>query len=211
MNINMNEIRKKSLDILKDRGVPYHPHLPLLDENLELRSKEDVCNRVLIDYAIFALANGGGSKFYSSWLQENAVLELLTEDEKKLFKGKLDKTSKNEAFWRLQTLYTYCWIGKIIDHFSWPGSGVDYHEMFEYIPEEISVKSFKKKFKFRDIKEIVQQLDVYYNMHASLIHHELWTDKKQLEAYEIGVFIERRLALEWVLSSLSIEDISLDT
>lgn len=211
MYVDINEIRKKTLDTLKKHSVPCHPNLPLLDENIKIKSKEDICNRILIDYAIFALANDGGIKFYSNWLKENNLWELLSDEEKNLFKKKLDKALKNEAFWRLQTLYTYCWIGKIIDHFDWPGTNVDYHKMFEYIPEEISVESFKNNFQLRDIKDIVQQLDIYYNMHASLLHTELWNDEKKLETYEIGVFIERRLALEWVLSSLPLEDISLDT
>ncbi|KIM11452.1 MAG: hypothetical protein KU37_04340 [Sulfuricurvum sp. PC08-66] len=211
MYVNMYEIRQKTLNVLKKYEVPIHPSLPLLDEDVFCKSKDKIANRILIDYAIFALAHEGGQDFYSAWLQENCVWNDMSENEKNFFRSKLDKKVMRKADWKLMTLYTYCWIGKIVEELQWPGTGADYNEMFHNIPEEISVESFRKNFQLREIKEIVQQLDIYYNVHASLVHAELWNNKKQLENFEIGVFIERRLALEWALSTLNIDDISLDT
>ena len=56
------------------------------------------------------------------------------------------------------------------------------------------------------------KLDFYYCLHAAVRHPEMWASKRKIIEFCYGDILERRRALEWLVSpTTGWHDITLDT
>lgn len=210
--INTSEIRANTARLLRERDIPLHPHLPLLDVKA-FRSPEDICKKIVTLYSLAGLANGAEGDLLKEWLIEDGFWKFLTESEKKNFEvDDLNTSLINELSWKQESLYTLSWCGKFVDSLFWPTSECDLSNIFHLIPPEKSFSDFSNSFEMRKESELVENLDIYYCLHTSLVHPEIWADQESKNQLKIEVVLERRQALEWVCnSSTSWQDINLDT
>ncbi|RLA51911.1 MAG: hypothetical protein DRR42_09070 [Gammaproteobacteria bacterium] len=207
---DMQKVRNRTESLLFSEGVPLHPNLPVI-ENVSLRAGEDVAKKIVALYAMAGLANGADGESLREWLmEENGWNYLSTEDKLKLESVSLSQTDLNELSWKQESLYALSWSGSLIGKMIWPDSEANLESVFDLIPPEKPIKSFVRNFVLRPERELVEELDLYYCLHAAAVHPELWGRKDM--KLKMEVILERRQALEW-LCSMSIEwkDIPLDT
>ena len=207
---NMEDVRIKTLSVLQKNDVPFNPNLPLLDE-VSFRSADDVCKRIVSLYALAGLANGAKGDLLKEWLIDEGGWEFLSKDEqRKLERGELSQAELNELSWKQESLYTLCWCGGLVDKLAWPAYETDLTSIFPLIPPEKSIPEFFDSFSLRSSSQLIGELDLYYSLHAAMMHPELW-DKKNTRL-KIEVILERRQALEWICStSVLWNEVSLDT
>lgn len=210
--INMELARKKSLSLLSERSIPAHPYLPLL-EMTSLKSPFEVGQKIVTLYSLAGLANGADGRLVKEWLIAENCWGFLSDAEKSMFSSvNLSREELNELSWKQESLYALCWCVSIIDNMTWPSVEADLSEVFSHIPPEVSVSSFVGSLVLKKEKDIVQMLDLYYCLHASAIHPELWERGEVSSQLKIEVILERRHALEWVFSkTIQWDDITLDT
>ena len=72
-------------------------------------------------------------------------------------------------------------------------------------------KAFRDRAELRAESTIIEQCDLAYSIHWAIVDTELKKTQLPAQAVEPYVVIERRRALEWMLTDECWEDISLDT
>ena len=199
--------------MLIKHDIPIHPNLPLIDLGKPRTSKE-VCERIIALYALAGLANGAAGYLLKDWLIDEGGLGFLSTHEQQLLNNYdgLNPEEINELSWKQESLYVLCWSGSLVDKVVWPTKEADLNNVFGLIPPETSFAKFFTSFNLRSFEEIAKQLDVYYCLHAAMRHPEIWIDNTQSRSLKMEAILERRQALEWVLSpSTDWDEISLDT
>ncbi len=206
------EIRNQSIITLDQKGIPINRNLPILD-NLLLRSKEDIASRLVIQYAFAGLADEASPEFIKEWLEENNLFNELNDNERNFLISKsLTDEQINELSWKQESLWALCWVGKLSSELGFPIRECDLSNIFSNIPPDVDCQDFISNFLVRDEWEIIRAVDLYYCLHSSYRHPELWIDKDFPASLKIEVLLERRLALEWVVDpNTTWQDISLDT
>lgn len=206
------EIRNQSIITLDQKGIPTNRNLPVLD-NLQLRSKKDIASRLVIQYALAGLADDVSPEFIKEWLEENNLFSELNNIERDFLVVKsLNNEQINELSWKQESLWLLCWIGTLVDELSFPAEECDLSNIFPFIPPDVDCQYFISNFLVRDEREIIQAVDLYYCLHSSYRHPELWVKKDFPGPLKVEVLLERRLALEWVVDpNTAWQDISLDT
>ena len=210
--MNTKNVRAKTISRLKENNVPMHPHLPLIDIR-GLRSTEEVCEKIIALYSLAGLANGATGIQLKEWLiNENAWGYLSKTEQELINNNNLKPEELNEVSWKQESLYTLCWAGGITNEIVWPKNESDLSDIFQHIPPEKTFTDFFRSFKLIPLKNLVEQLDLYYCLHASVVHPELWKDTNLRDQLKIEVILERRQALEWLCSkSIKWDEVSLDT
>lgn len=207
---NKINIRKKNESILIDAGIPLHPHLPLI-EDVSLKKPRQVAERIVATYVLGGLANDADPTLLKEWLVDEGCWDILLPQEKIILEqSELDNSVLNELSWMPESSYALAWAGNVVKQMDWPGAEADLEVFFEHIPPEVPISRFISEFALRNVGEIFQELDLYYCLHASAAHPELWGG--QSINVKLEVILARRQALEWLCSGKTLwTEISLDT
>ena len=207
-----SEIRQRTDALLQRRNIPRHPYLPLLEPG-GIRAADEVADKIISLYCLAGLANGADAAMLLEWLTEADGLESLDAKDRDVLEcANICERLMNELSWKQESLYTLCWASGLIKEIQWPKKECDLSKAFSKIPPEVPINQFRRSLTLRPSITLNETLDVYCNLHASLMHPELWNGRNPTEALKIEVVLERRQALEWVCSdSLDWDEISLDT
>lgn len=212
MEDSFHEVRQRTHALLQQRGIPSHPYLPLLDAEA-IRPAGEVADKIVALYCLAGLANEADGGLLLEWLAEEDSLAVLDAGELKLLEEpELPEDLLNELSWKQEALYALCWAAGIGEEMPWPDSEVDLSEVFPGIPPEVPIESFRTSLALRERWALIEALDLYYNLHASLSHSELWGGRDPERVLSTEVVVERRPALEWLCSGkLDWDEVSLDT
>jgi len=212
--MDVQAIRSESEAVLTGHDVPIHPHLPLLDLD-GTRSAQRVAQRVVALYCMAGLANGADPGMLRDWLVQESALSCLTASEVELLEkapSSFPNELLNELSWKQESLFVLCWSGGLASGVPWPDHECDLSSVFASIPPEVPVESFVGSFVSAPATELARTLDLYYCLHASLAHPELWDTKSGRRPVKIEVVEERRHALEWLCScDTEWDEVTLDT
>ena len=206
------KIRDWSRTILNKAGIPLNPNLPILD-SLQLRSKEEIAERLVIQYALAGIADDVSPEFLKDWLSENGLYPALSDYDRHFLETKtLSSEEINELSWKQESLWTLCWIGLLVDELGLPIQECDLSEIFQFLPPDVEYQKFLSDFSVRNTLDIFRKVDLYYCLHSSYVHPELWDKNTFPDGLKIEVLLERRLALEWAVDpNTPWHEISLDT
>ena len=209
---NFIDIRQNSENSMLKNGIPCHPNLPLLDFK-RTRSSTQVADKIISLYCLAGVANGADGGSLLEWLTDSGSLSSVDVRDREILKiSRPSKKLLNELSWKQESLYTLCWIAGIVNDMTWPDRECDLSEVFSEIPPEIQIEDFKRSLSLRADEVVVEVLDLYYCLNASLMHPELWSNRDGAKGLKIEVVLERRQALEWACSEgISWEEISLNT
>jgi len=206
--MDIANIRQSSWDIAGKLGIPKNDALPLLDNVNIFRSKDDVVNRIFGMLCVAAGAYGLDRKKALAWLEREGSIELLAQAERAFLNGSQMDTSLFKE--QIEGIWALCWCSNIVSDldFSKPCSG-DFVKLLPDLKKDESGANFREKASLREPEEVVAKCDLAYCLHWGIVHAGLTGRlKKAINTY---VIIERRRALEWILSNESWVEISLDT
>lgn len=212
MEHDASSIRLRSHSRLASLGVPTHPKLPLL-ECSNPRSIGEIAKRVVALYCMAGVANGADQSMLSDWLQSEGWDDFLEQPEVELLHQRAYTDEQiNQMSWMQESLYVLCWCGGLVKDLALPESECDLSGVFPSIPPEVDFQEFVESLQMRKSNVVWQELDYYYNLHASLVHPELWSGRDIHSKFILPVVLERRHALEWICApERSWDDIPLDT
>ena len=111
---------------------------------------------------------------------------------------------------QIEGMWALCWCLGIVPEldFSKPCSN-DFVKLLPDLKRNEPGDEFRKKAVLRDPREVVAQCDLAYCLHWGVIHAEL--SGKRQRAIKSYMIIERRRALEWMVSDDPWDELSLDT
>ncbi|QJE99147.1 DUF4272 domain-containing protein [Luteolibacter luteus] len=205
-------VRDRSNEWLRAQNVPIHPYLPLIGRE-KLRPAPDVARRIVAQYCLAGIANDADPKKLLDWLdKEGGIGFLEPSDLASLQQESHTGEQINQLSWAEEALYMLCWCGKLATQLPSPDQECDLANLFSSIPPEREIADFIADLSLRDPDSIVQALDYYYSLHASIVHPELWNGIDPASVLCIPAVLERRHALEWISSpSEGWADIELNT
>lgn len=211
MEHDTSSIRRQSHLRLGSHGFPIHPNLPLL-ECSGIRSIQQIGRRIVALYCMAGVANGADQSMLSDWLKSEGWSDCLEPPEVELLRQSAYTDEQlNQMSWTQESLYALCWCVGLVEDISLPERECDLSDVFPSIPPEVGFSGFVESLGMRKSEVVWQQLDYYYNLHASLVHPELWKSRAKHSRIIFPVVLERRHALEWVCGpERSWAEISLD-
>lgn len=194
------------------RGGEVLPTLPYLDRS-EIRPQSDLVGRALALNAIIDLNFKVPAAVVRNWIVENKVLSFLTEQEASLLGREADGISqqeKTDLAWSLDALWALMWAGSLVDELDFSAPIPDsMYDLCPHIRDGEGPEKFSNRMKIRSFDEIYRSLDLYYRLHWYAFQNQL---RDELGVFDLSRFIERRKALEWLLSpNADWDSVSLNT
>jgi len=205
---SFSNIRKKVIQKLRENEIPFRVALPEV-EKVILRPKKEVTDRVLCLYALIGLSMDNVNRVaLKDWLIDEGVYGSLEIGEKQLFeipRREYPRNKKMELSWLRESMFLLIWAGDYVkEELSLPREQVDIEKYLKFIPPEVPSIKFEKEFEYRSIEEIHFQVDLNYCLH-SIIRED------KIKEIDNSVLLERRRALEWLVSNDNWCEVSLDT
>lgn len=206
------EVKAVSEAIILSHGGEVHPGLPYLDRS-GVRSQADLVGRALALNAIIDLNFDVDSSVVKNWVTQHRVACYLTEQEASLLerdKDAITEQEKNNLAWSLDALWALMWAGGLIDELDFSSPIPDeMYEMCPHVRDNDGPDKFADKMSLRSFGKLYRSLDLYYRLHWFAFQYGL---RGEYETFDCSRFIERRKALEWLLSpDLAWDDVSLNT
>lgn len=221
---NMQQIRrKKTQQTLERLKINYLDSLPYVETSNQVKLKDidTICKRAIASLVMTQLAcsitngeNYNQSKdFVIDLLKRYGVENCLNDLEKKLLLP--DYTSQNvlDVEWEYECYWALCWALGLIEReeIDPPFYICDCNRAIALVAQCSSYKEFKNQCKMRNIEEILDMLDLFYNYHWACVDKTI-NPTTQISELNNEIVFERRRALEWLFSKEEDwHDISLDT
>ncbi len=206
--MDLEGIRKKSLETARKLGYLMSASLPLLDEDIQVRKKEDVIARALTLNCILACSFGFPRNKAINWLVREGLRESLTLHEQTF----LENGQVNSGFsLQVEGLWVLAWsLGFVhtLDFSSYCGN--ELVGFFPNLKEEESSSNFHNKSILRPAEDIIAACDLAYCLHWATKEMEIRGEKPRGKVKPY-VIMERRRALEWLLSDYDWDGVPLDT
>jgi len=204
------ERRAKSIEILKEKGVPYFEQLPLLEseESIKQRSAEEIAKRALACFAAIQVACdiAGGNDVSEAWdvfgefLDDFGIKDELTEKEKAFFNREKipEMNAAVNMSWKYEAYWSLLWALGIVDEFAYPDDTCDCDFAINAVWSCDAFSDFMEKVKLRSISEILDQTDLFYRYHWACVDARI-NGREAPASLNPGVVFERRWGLEWLI------------
>jgi len=208
--LDFESIRKNSIGEARFLGYPTNPDLPLLAD-VSARPVEDIVDRSLAMSAAVSAGFGFEKRLALEWLERENLMSFVAQSE-------LDFLRSDDAD---PSSLLQCQV-EGLNAFAWALSFVDEMPFYLFCPDDLvkhfpdfndmeSSERFRGAAKLRPMEDIVSTLDAAYCIHWSWAEqdvHQRDLPDTDMEPYMI---VERRRALEWILSGEDWDNVSLDT
>ena len=207
--MDLKQIREKSIQTANKLGVDVSPTLPLLDSGLEMRRADEVISRLLAMNAVAATAHGFDEKKAIAWLNQEALTGSLAEQDKSfVFEG----VGQPDRFkLQVESMWMLAWAMGITNELDFAKDCDNrFVTMLPNLKQSQSSIDFRKKVNPRPLEQVVAACDLAYCLHWAIRQAEL-SGKQPPANLKPHVVVERRRALEWLLSKDVWDEISLDT
>jgi len=209
------ERKFRSEEICKFEGVSVNPHLPLVEDESEikLRTNEEVAWRAMALGIVSVKGEG---------LEQSRVLEIVeqynlqnafTPHEKDFIYNQNPSESDCAKFsWRYESYWVLLWALSYIKELGRPDQICDVPTAVRIMIDSVNANTFIENARLRNIDEILDATDLIYRYHWACVDARLkgQTTPARLDA---GVVYERHYALNWLVGYLEQEwdEISTDT
>jgi hypothetical protein len=207
--LDFTAIRMQSLTTAAGLGYPVNKALPLLDQSRVTHSCDEVVDRILGMLSVAACAYGFDNQKAVEWLGRESKAELLTSPERDFLRTKVgDKRSFME---QIEGIWALAWSIGVVPHLDYgQPCAQDFVVRLPDLKGGKSSASFRDSARVRPDEEVVAACDLGYCLHWAIRDSQLRGMKVpgKVDAY---VVIERRRALEWLLSDEDWKDVTLDT
>ncbi|CAM1353725.1 DUF4272 domain-containing protein [Tenacibaculum halocynthiae] len=206
--MNLEEIRKNTIENIQNKVDLINIHLPLLDSDIIIGDKEALVNRIEILHLLYTISiEGLDSKgFFYNIIKEKGLDKALSKNEF-LFLDEGTSVNRNmiNFSWYKESIYALLWCGGLVQEI-YSLEEINMGNFYSLIPPEVSVEQFLDSIKLRTEKEMLVVLDYYYNLHWSFKHSEKGNSET------LSIIRERRKSLEWFLYNYnSWDNVLLDT
>jgi hypothetical protein len=207
--MDLKRIRHESIEAAKRLGVDVPATLPLLDAGLEMRSASETASRILAMNAVAATAYGFDKAKAIVWLNQESLTDSLSEQEKRfVFEG----AGQPDRFKvQVEGMWALAWAMGIANELNFAKDcDSRFVRMLPNLKQSQSSADFRKNANPRPLEQVVAACDLAYCLHWAIRQSEL-TGKRSSGNLKPYVVVERRRALEWLLSQEAWDEVLLDT
>ena len=206
--LDLGDLRLATLQELAIAGIHPPPHLPLLDEP-ELRSSEIATDRLLCLHAVAAASYGFSKESARAWLEQESLWPELEGEEGRFLLSPVGQTALYQ--WQVQGIYVLAWaLGIINDIDLWRPCPDDLVLQLPNLKASPSTAELRGSLTLRSVQEIAGAADLAYCLHWAVRDARL-NGRATPGDIEESEIMERRRALEWLISEDDWYEVSLDT
>jgi len=202
-------IRDQSVKTAKHLGVDISPTVPLLESGLERRSANEAISRLLGMNAVAAAAYGFDKAKTIAWLKQEELTDSLSEHEKRFVFEGVGQPYRFKV--QIESMWALAWAMEITNELNFAKDCDNrFVTLLPNLKQSQSSIDFRKNANPRSLEQIFAACDLAYCLHWAIRESELCGKRppKNLKPY---VVVERRRALEWLLSKVAWDEVSLDT
>jgi hypothetical protein len=186
---------------LKSLNIPLNDHLPLIEEESEVKIREpkEIAERILIlVYLAYVSEVPNEKENVIDFMKANLLWDKVSPDEKDLFqKEKLTEQETANISWRSEAVWLLLWTINRVDKLELPTEQIEISEIVSKLPEFLTdPKEFIETALIRPTTEILDVSDLIYRLHWATRHTEL----NNLKSVDLNtsVIMERHYAINWV-------------
>jgi len=206
--MDLKRIRDESVEAARQLGVQL-TILPLLDAGLEMRSASETTSRILAMNAVAATAYGFDKAKAIAWLNQEALTNSLSEQERRFIFESVGLPDRFKV--QVEGMWALAWAMGIANELNFAKDCDNrFVMMLPNLKQSQSSADFRKKANPRPLEQVVAACDLAYCLHWAIRQSEL-VDKRSPGNLKPYVVVERRRALEWLLSKEAWDDVPLDT
>lgn len=209
------ERKKRSIEILKKKNIPYIEHLPVIEgeEEAVIRSKEEVAKRAIALALITTYASelaGGGEigearGFLNTLIKRYGAEELFTEDENSFINNDTpDEKTMVEFSWQYECFWVLLWTLGYVKELSYPNYICDVQAAIGFVQNAKNLDDFINKSSLRCKEEILDQADLIYRYDWACVDCRI-KNKQAPGGLDGGVVMERHRAFNWLVSYMDEE------
>lgn len=207
--MDAQHIRTASMEAARLLGIYVDTTLPFFTKPLRLRTLEEIVARLLAMHAVAASASGVTRSRALRWLEREYLAHFLTKEEARYmyeYVGPVDKFQ-----WQVEGMWALAWALGIVKDLDF-GKDCSSHfaAMLPNLTEMESANRFRARVSVRDLDEIIAMRELAYCLHSGMRTIAQYGERppRRLKSY---VVVERRRALEWLLSDEGWNEVKLDT
>jgi hypothetical protein len=194
------ERKRQSMLRLRSLGIPVFDHLPVIEEESEvrIRTAQEIAARILVLAHLNLVAEVPKERAeVVEFLKETGLWRSVSPHEQDLFRRKLTKQEEIDISWRSECIWVMLWaIGKF-PSIELPTKEVQVDEVIEFIPELTSDPTdFVRSAKLRPVSEILDFADLTYRLHWAARQEDL--DGQQRTPLILSAVREQHYAFNWI-------------
>ncbi len=203
-------IRRRSLNEAARLGYEVSTELPLSDFDVKARDVDELVDRCLVLHALTAVSYGFPRGTVKAWLEREELVGVLSASERRYLDSGDDG---DDEFYRgmSESVWALVWslgMAPKLD-FAKPCPN-DLVQMFPNLKTGEGSSAFRGRAQRRSTEELLAAADLAYCLHWAIADSSLRGGDVpgRVPAW---VIVERRRALEWVLSDEDWDEVPLDT
>ena len=205
--------RAKSIATLKEMGLPYLEHLPVVEEEttLKFRTAEVVAKRCLATILCAAKGETNDQALVDELVKEYAASNFFSPAEQR-FIDNLEPPQQEliDYRWRYECVHVFLWALNARENLVAPNEICPVSDDAKIV-RKAGRANFVGEAKLRPASEILDMADLYYHLHWAVI--ELRIKGKKSDLVDEEIIRERHRALNWLIRYLNQEwdDVTTDT
>lgn len=197
------EQRKKQIEkYLKSLNIPFIDHLPLIEEESEvkIRDAKEIAERILIlVYLAYVSEVPDERETVIDFLKTKLLWDKVSPDEKDLFQ-KEDLTDQETAniSWRSEAVWLLLWTINKVNKLELPTGQIEICEIVSRLPKFLTdTKEFIDTAIVRPTTEILDVSDLIYRLHWATRNANL-NNQPMPANLDLSIIMERHYAINWV-------------
>ncbi len=216
--LKLTHRKKQSLKLIAREGIAFDKALPCLfeDSKVQLKSVDDISKMALLSGIIAQLGfiakanvdSASANKAKATVIEKIRIFgveDSIGDKEKRIIEGNCTEQDIIDANWYFESAWALCWCLGLVDDIQNGGAVCEVSKVIALANRCQSIDEFKSQCCIRSKEDVLDMHDLYYRYYWAVDKN--WNDK----SYKIGslngsVVIERRKALEWVLSDAKFFD-----
>ncbi len=211
------EQRKKETEkLLKSKNIPFIAHLPLIEEESEvkIRTGQEIAERILIlVYLAFLSEVPDEKEAVIDFLKNHQLWNKVSPEEKVLYqKDQLTEQEAINILWRSEAIWLLLWSIQKVDQLKLPTAQIAVSEIMARLPELFAdPKDFIETAAVRSTTEILDASDLMYRLHWATRNAGL-NNQPMPAKLDSSVVMERHYAINWLTYyAEDWDDVSTDT
>ena len=185
---------------LKSQGIPFIDHLPLIEEESEVkvRTPQEIAKRILVlTYLNYVAEEPEENEKVVDFLKQQELWDSVSNDEIQFFTNNLTDHDKVNISWRTEAIWLLLWTINQVDELDLPVEQVEISKILNLLPDfMIDTSEFVATATSRTASEILDISDLTYRLHWATRQGEL--DKSETLNLNSSILVERHYAINWV-------------
>jgi hypothetical protein len=182
-------------------GIKVNEHLPLIEaeEEIEIRSVEEVLERLIALWAVAGAAMLPGNTYFREYITGNNLQKWLSKRELEfLLSAKQNEHQIIQFSWQLEALYFIAWCAGLIDQIAIPFRESSVKEIMALFPHEQEPPDLlRSAIRLRTKSEVLNQADLLYRLHWAVRNARIREEPDQPQVIG-GVVQEWHRAVNWM-------------